>query len=1275
MCRRVIFLISVVLVLGLGGNARAELVARYTFDDGTADDSAYYYEDADGTFFDDAHVVDDPCRGQVLSLDGSGDYVKVLNNQVAEFSTESFSYAFWMKTSFVGDFTYFWKGIDYAGEGADNLHGVNIQHDDTAWVRFTLYGYSGPDGGEKVRTEVPEANCVDGTWTHVACVRDAGADELRFYINGKLEPAGEGEGNPVEDTVGDISNTGFLYIGCNDRGYPPDTNSTPSAFFNGMFDDFRAYNHALSDEELERLAGDYVDPNLASDPSPEDGAQNECNDVVLSWTAGDNAVTHDVYFGTGDRDVRDASTLDPEFRVNQPGTTYNAGLLESLQQGETYFWRIDEVNPGHLDSPWKGDVWKFRINDGKAHSPEPADEKRLVPLEQILSWGAGCLAASHDVYFSTDFDDVNEGQPAAFQGNQALEDTDFDPNEWDPCGLDYSRFYYWRIDEVNDATTWEGNVWSFKTKGAIDDPNLRVRYKFDETAGTVAADSSGREYDGDLSGEVSWDADGHDDGCLLFDEGHVIVPTPVLGEIDKEITICAWLNNSVSTGENVVLAAGADWEDFYLRAAVPDEGADVYWRAGNEVNDVMQWKYGNPRAWKGSWNHFAVVKDEDDDKMQIYLNGVQVAQHSGTTSGTLANIRNRRIRIGAETDNDGDYEGKIDDLQVYDRALSANEIAAIFRGGDLASAWAPSPFDGELEVQRDVVLNWRPGDFAVSHDVYLGTDSDDVNDADTTTPVIFRGNQEPNEYNPGGLLMDTVYYWRIDEVNDSNVDSPWKGKVWEFTVANYLIVDDMESYCMGFGCSNEIYDTWLDGYENDTGAEVTLGIDPIEPVHGGGQSMVYLYQSDGGPWGDLAYYSEAERTFDDPCDWTVFGVKALTLFFYGGRNNDANATEQMYVGLEDTREAVSYAQVNYGLYGEDMNDIREAEWHQWDIELSDFGGVQLDAVKKVYIGIGIRGNPNPSGTPGGNGTVYFDNIRLYLPKCVPWRLKPAADFTDDCIVNLADVGEMARKWLKRDLYFDEYTNPGTVGLVGWWKLNENGRSTANDSSIYANHGTISGDYLWVVGYDSNSAVKFSGGKVLVPDAPQLKPAATVSATAWIYYEDNPGGSSRVVVKGRNDAESYCLEADDDDSLTFYVGDVNGVRYFADSEEGDIWPDNWIHLAGTYDGDTSKLYINGEVVATNDEVNSIPLSQDTNDLAIGNKADANDNQFKGTIDDVRVYNRALTAAEVAWLASNGTGFVELNLPENLFGGETPEVINFRDLDVLLDSWLEERLWPE
>ncbi|MHC4646845.1 MAG: LamG domain-containing protein, partial [Planctomycetota bacterium] len=889
MYKKLFFLVCIVGVLGLAGKVRAELVARYSFDDGTASDSSYYYEDAEGTFYGDAKVVDDPCRGLALDLDGSGDYVKVLNSEVANFSTESFTFSFWAQCSTLSSWYYFWRGTVF-----DGLKGVNCFHDvDSGEVRFTLYYPPEPGVVGKARVNVPDANFVTGKWIHIACMRDADVDELRLYVNGELEPPAADSSNPQEDTVKNISNTGQLYIGADDRTGPTD-------FFLGRIDDFRVYNHALSEEELERLAGDYVDPNLASDPNPEDGAQDECNDLVLSWTAGDNAVTHNVYFGTGDRDVRDANTLDPEFRLNQPGTAYNAGLLESLQPGVTYFWRIDEVKPGHPHSPWKGDVWKFKINDGKAHSPDPADEARMVPLDEILSWGAGCHAASHDVYFSTDFDDVNEGQPAAFQGNQGLEDTDFDPNEWDPCGLDYSTFYYWRIDEINDTTTWEGDVWSFKTKSAIDDPNLRVRYKFDETAGTIAADSSGREYDGDLSGEVSWDADGHDDGCLLFDEGHVVVPTPVLGEIDKEITICAWLNNSVSTGENVVLAAGAAWEDFYLRVAVPDDGTDVYWRAGDEANDVMEWKGGNPRAWQGSWNHFAVVKDEDDAKMEIYLNGVEVAVHAGLSSGTLANIRNRRIRIGAESFSDGDYEGKIDDFRVYDRALSADEIGSIFRGGDLGIAWAPHPFDGELDVPRDVVLNWRPGDYAVSHEVYFGTDFDDVNDANTSSGV-FIDNWEPNEYDPPGFLeLDTTYYWRIDEVNDSNADSPWKGKVWQFTVANFLIVDDVESYNAISGSGNEIFDTWDDGFMNWTGSQIALEYSG-GPTHGGEQSMKVQYDNAIG----LYKYSEVDANTTGPrpgnldigVDWTIVGVEALTVFFYGTPGNDAN--EQMYVALTD----------------------------------------------------------------------------------------------------------------------------------------------------------------------------------------------------------------------------------------------------------------------------------------------------------------------------------------------------------------------------------------
>ncbi|MHC4644646.1 MAG: LamG domain-containing protein [Planctomycetota bacterium] len=1264
MLRKLVFLISFVVVAFAAGRASAELVARYNFDDGTADDKAYYYEDADGTFFGDAEVVDDAERGKVLDLDGDGDYVKVLNNLVADFSTESFTYTFWANTKFVGDWFYFWKGIDYCGAEGDDLHGVNCYHDDSAWIRFSLYNYSGCDGESKVRTDVPDANCITGQWIHIACVRDAGDTELRFYVNGQLEPTDSEDPNPNTDTVGDVSNTGSLYIGCNDRGYPE---PAPNLFFDGMIDDFRAYNHALSEEELEWLVLGLTDPNLASEPAPTDGSQNECIDVVLGWTAGQDAVLHDIYFGTDAQDVRNATTLDAEYRLRQSENSYDAGSLESPVPGQTYYWRIDEV--GGASQIWKGDLWGFRINDGKAHSPDPADNKTMVELDKVLSWSPGCNATVHRVFFGTDYDDVDNAttSSAAYKGQKGLAETTYS----EPCDFAYSTYYYWRIDEVNGPTTWKGNIWTFKTKGAIIDPNLRVWYKLDETEGAIAADSSGREYDGTVAGTGVWDPDGHEDGCISFnDDGSIIVPTPTLGEIDGEITVVVWLNNAVSSGENTAFEAGADWEDYLVTVAVPDSEHDIVWRAGDDVNDLLSWDRGNPEGWVGAWNHFAFVKNENEGKMGVYVNGLLAAEKDAVAVDTLANIRDRRIKLGAHTDDASTYEGKIDDFRIYDRALSSGEIESIFRGGNLGNAWAPYPTNRAREVSRDVALNWRPGDYAFTHQVYFGTAYDDVNNA-TTSSGEYKGprDYDVNNYDPpGDLDFSTTYYWRIDEVNGPNT---WKGNLWQFTVANFIIVDDMESYDAIPSSGNEIYDTWDDGFNNGTGAQINLEYGAAGTVHSGTQAMKVGYNN-GLPW---ANHSEIDANTTGPVpgnlsigtDWTIFGLKALGLFFYGDATNDD--TEQMYLVLEDGLNNGHIAK--YADNGESMGDIKIAEWQQWNIDLQDFNdaGVDIEDISKIRIGFGDRENP----VSGGSGVVFLDDIRLYLPRCVPSILKPQYDFSNNCVVDIADVGIMAEQWLRTDFYLPSPVNPGATGLVGWWKLDENADSTANDSSVYLNHGTISGLYSWVSGHE-NSAVEFTNGKILVPDAAQLKPPATVSASVWINYSGDPGDSSRVVVKGADNMEAYCIEVSEGEG-TFYVGDVNGTRHFADSNEGDVYCDEWVHLAGTYDGATAKLYVNGQVVGTA-EVNSIPLSQDTAGLGIANRSDADDRPFRGAVDEVRVYDRALSAAEVAWLATDGSGYVSLGSRVNLYDEEPVDskVVNFRDMAVLAGSWLEEKLWP-
>jgi hypothetical protein len=104
-------------------------------------------------------------------------------------------------------------------------------------------------------------------------------------------------------------------------------------------------------------------------------------------------------------------------------------------------------------------------------------------------------------------------------------------------------------------------------------------------------------------------------------------------------------------------------------------------------------------------------------------------------------------------------------------------------------ALGPDPKDGALHKDTWITLSWSPGDYAVSHDVYLGDNYDDVSNA-TADSDVFRGNQTltyfvagfPGFPYPEGLVPGASYYWRIDEVNEADPNSPWKGDVWSFSI-------------------------------------------------------------------------------------------------------------------------------------------------------------------------------------------------------------------------------------------------------------------------------------------------------------------------------------------------------------------------------------------------------------------------------------------------------------------------------------------------------------
>jgi hypothetical protein len=203
-------------------------------------------------------------------------------------------------------------------------------------------------------------------------------------------------------------------------------------------------------------------------------------------------------------------------------------------------------------------------------------------------------------------------------------------------------------------------------------------------------------------------------------------------------------------------------------------------------------------------------------------------------------------------------------------------------------AYCPSPANGKTEVQRDTGLGWRPGSFANRHNLFFGTDFNDVNAATVDDPhgvqVTAGLNTTDVQYRCRCLYdFGQTYYWRVDEVNAPPDLTVYRGDVWSFTILNFLVIDNFENYIDDK--PNRVFDTWADGWGTQTNGGTVGYPEPdfdagehfteTTIAHGGKQSMPFSYDNN-------KKYSEATMTLPDSMqDWTQEGVASLSLWFQG----------------------------------------------------------------------------------------------------------------------------------------------------------------------------------------------------------------------------------------------------------------------------------------------------------------------------------------------------------------------------------------------------------
>ena len=558
----------------------------------------------------------------------------------------------------------------------------------------------------------------------------------------------------------------------------------------------------------------------------------------------------------------------------------------------------------------------------------------------------------------------------------------------------------------------------------------------------------------------------------------------------------------------------------------------------------------------------------------------------------------------------------------------------------------PYPPDKITNVPIDINLNWIGGSYSNHYNVYFSTDISDV--YPDAAPIQYPSQpQDSNSFDPGMLQLNKTYYWRIDQVNDTEPDIFYSGKPWSFSTEKYLVFDDFESYT-GY----TLGDTWyFEGYGT------TWLVIGSEISHSCSKAMAIDYRYTQGVYSKVLHY------FDEPQDWSTIGVKSLELYFSGDMNN--GTTCQMYLSLGDGTTDVNIP------YNKDMNDISQENWQVWRIDLQDITGIDLSSIE--YFAIGFKQDPNQPESYG-NGTVYFDDIRLNSFRCFQGD-GLEADFNNDCIVNFEDYTELAYNWLETGFNIYQVQEPNDAPVF-WYEFEDNVLDTTGNA-----HGEIVGFPSFVEGV-YGKAIKLDGylDWIDVTSVESIFSQITEGITIafWQNADDSPYKRDTVF------CSEYIYNISDPvisinlgcwKDMGIYNWDCGSEFPFDRRLTGkhrykQEWAGRWNHWAFTKDANTGimQVFLNGRLI--NNKMDSSQYISLIDSFTIGTGWYGG---YDGLLDDFRIYDYALTQPEIAYVATNGTGIFDQTLMTNA-DIYNDNIIDFKDIMIFAENWLKKDNTP-
>ncbi len=573
------------------------------------------------------------------------------------------------------------------------------------------------------------------------------------------------------------------------------------------------------------------------------------------------------------------------------------------------------------------------------------------------------------------------------------------------------------------------------------------------------------------------------------------------------------------------------------------------------------------------------------------------------------------------------------------------------------------PWQDQDNCGNGIALKWIAAQDATGdHHVYLGTSQEAVANA-TDSDLQYRGTVPLTDPNCILALSEIekgqTYYWRVDETTDSGI-------VKANSLAKFIVSAETKLDFLDYSTTSALQAVW--------GANATLD----------NGAMSIAYDNSGSPYLTEVGADTADLSICSP-DWT-FGDNELLILDVKGHDNMADS---IYVTLESNGGAedgtIQYPDVR------ELNQQNYENFRMWVIPLRDFAdqGVVLTNVTKMTIGIGIKDTP----AAGASGALLVDNIRLSIAVCIP-KLIPV-DINNDCVVNAADLDELTADWLA-SRYTVTATQP-VRGPIVWYRFDEGAGADANDSSGLGYDAKINLQNSWAgegTGYDGSNCldlgnvtwveVPIDAANIGDPDPPYDPNLFNLAAESTVsFWLNDPG---------QTDTDGMYFEIAN--KATIWLGATSNLYYGA-AGISLIWgpvssnltnpdhpQDEWVHHAFVKSAAAGymRIYQNGTMVAERfaDSTWTEPLDGINTFFTIGayRWADGTGGYVDGLMDDFRLYDYALSQAEVLSLAVEG-GTATSPLNQSLLTRSDvikDNSIDLKDFAAVASGWLQDVVYP-